>query len=206
MNVVESQARHWPEVAGLLRRSFPPHELGSLDEHEEAVASGALQVRVSLDDADRVAGCAVLRQLPLGATCLEFLAVDPDRRAGGVGRALLDDAVVLAAEHGDDWLVLEVEPPDTSALHPDHGDAARRMRFYERAGAFSACTGYGAPDLEAGTGIVDLELMVVPARPGATGPSLSQVVDWVRAMWGPGGYDRPADDPDLRTMLARLGY
>nr|WP_301539735.1 GNAT family N-acetyltransferase [Nocardioides sp. zg-DK7169] len=188
-----------------MERSFPPELLAPPSERGTELGSDVRRVRVALDG-DRVVGCAVLRRLPLAATCLEYLAVDPDTRSGGVGRALLDDAVALAAEAGGDWLVLEVEPVDSATADPDHGDPARRMRFYERAGAFAACTGYGAPDLAAGTGIVDLELLVIAARPGASGPTMSQVVDWTRALWGPDGYGRAADDPDLRAVLARLGY
>lgn len=205
MHIVAGDQRHLSAAARLLELSFPPELRVSRPRLQEKLESGAARLRVAVE-AEQVVGCAVLRSLPLAATCLDYLAVDPDVRSGGVGRALLDDAVAAAGERGDDWLVLEVEPEDSPAADPAYGDAARRMRFYRRAGAFAACTGYAAPDLARGSGLVDLELLVIAARPGASGPTMSQVVDWTRALWGPDGYGRPADDPDLRTVLGRVGY
>ena len=205
MQIIAGDQRHLTAAAQLLERSFPPELRVPRSRLQERLESGAARLRVAVE-AEQVVGCAVLRALPLAATCLDYLAVDPDVRSGGVGRALLDDAVAVAGERGDDWLVLEVEPEDSPAADPAYGDPARRMRFYRRAGAFPACSGYAAPDLAAGTGLVDLELLVIAARPGASGPTMSQVVDWTRALWGPAGYGRPADDPDLRTVLGRLGY
>jgi phosphinothricin acetyltransferase len=74
-------------------------QLAWIEEH-----SGGHPALVAVDDADEVAGFASLspyRPRPAYAPTVEdSVYVDRDRRGEGIGRRLLGDLVVLAADHG----------------------------------------------------------------------------------------------------------
>ncbi len=67
---------------------------------------------VAVDDGDRVLGfgsLSVFRNRPAYATTVEnSVYVDASRRGAGVGKALLDELVVLAGQHGFHTLVARV--------------------------------------------------------------------------------------------------
>jgi GNAT superfamily N-acetyltransferase len=91
----------------------------------EAISSRDSAVLVADDDGDRVGLCSAyldLNSVRFGRRCwVEDLAVDPERRSQGIGKALLDAARSWAAERGATHLEL------------DSGSArADAHRFYER--------------------------------------------------------------------------
>ncbi|HWJ68261.1 MAG TPA: ribosomal protein S18-alanine N-acetyltransferase [Nocardioides sp.] len=65
---------------------------------------------------------------------LQRIAVDPDRRRGGVASALVDAVRTLAAEQGAQRLLLEVREDNEAAraLYARHGfgELGRRQRYY----------------------------------------------------------------------------
>ncbi len=90
-----------------------------------AIEDGASEVLVADDGGELVGICSAyldLHSVRFGPRCwVEDLAVDPDRRSEGVGKALLDAAKAWARERG------------ASHLELDSGEArADAHRFYER--------------------------------------------------------------------------
>ena len=87
--------------------------------------------------AQRVAGFALLLHFPeINSSLLDFLAVAPEIRGGGVGQALYEAAREYLNELGSRGMYLEVWPDD-AAVVPDPATLAenrRRLRFYERYG------------------------------------------------------------------------
>ncbi|GIG57241.1 hypothetical protein Lfu02_16130 [Longispora fulva] len=149
--------------AEVLTPSFPPSELGPLDELEGA------HVRLAVDDDGRVLGGAVGDWAPhLRVMLLGYLALRPGVRGGGIGGALLDDTLAAWRAECDPCLILaEVEDPEAHAgTVEEHGDPAARLRFYRRRGARALDIPYFQPALSPGTGRVSgLFLMALHAAP-----------------------------------------
>ncbi|WP_412541720.1 hypothetical protein R8Z50_03965 [Longispora sp. K20-0274] len=149
--------------AEVLTPSFPPSELGSLDELDGA------HVRLALDDDGRVLGGAVGDWDPeLRVMLLGYLALRPGVRGGGIGGALLDDTLAAwRAEHDPCLILAEVEDPEAHAgAVEEHGDPAARLRFYRRRGARALDIPYFQPALSPESGRVPgLFLMVLHAAP-----------------------------------------
>jgi ribosomal protein S18 acetylase RimI-like enzyme len=184
------------QLAAIYVDSFPPEQR----EDPSAVLdpeSNALWV--ATDDAETVAGFAVVGDLPATASSLlDYLAVRADRRGAGVGRALLDALAASPRRNGRARrIVLEVEPAD-SPLDPF---AARRVGFYERWGAVLVLRDYRMPNLAA-PGALPMWLMSYELA-AAPPPGRDELRAVVRDIWTE-GYGRPADDPDLLALLAEL--
>lgn len=93
----------------------------------EAIAAPDSEIFVAEEDGSLIGLCSAyldLNSVRFGRRCwVEDLAVDPSRRSGGVGKALLDAVRSWAAERG------------ASHLELDSGDARTDAhRFYEREG------------------------------------------------------------------------
>ncbi len=84
-----------------------------------------------------VTGFALLLHFPeINSSLLDFLAVAPDIRGGGVGQALYEAAREYLKDLGSRGMYLEVWPDDPDVVtDPDTlADNRRRLRFYERYG------------------------------------------------------------------------
>lgn len=94
-----------------------------------------------------LANIAVLARMPCGASLLTpsgpiaelaLIAVDNATRHKGIGRALLDDAVVRAAHTGYEAVCLEVAADNRAAIHlytaADFIETGRRKNYYRRHG------------------------------------------------------------------------
>lgn len=96
----------------------------ALSEAIEATASDVIIARVDGELAGLCSAYMDLNSVRFGPRCwVEDLAVHPDRRSEGIGKALLDAARSWAADHGATHIEL------------DSGDARTDAhRFYEREG------------------------------------------------------------------------
>lgn len=83
----------------------------------------------------------------------EHLAIVPERRSQGDGRAVLERLIASSS-----LVVGEVEPPGRSPL------AARRIAFYERLGFSVAPGSYRQPPYDPGSPSVELLLVSAPRR------------------------------------------
>ena len=104
-----------------------------------AVIAGPASTAFVAEDAGRVVGlCTVYRDIDsvrFGPRAwVEDLAVHPDRRSAGIGRALLDAAKDWAREHGASHLELDSGLARTDA-----------HRFYDREGAVSRSYSFTFP-------------------------------------------------------------
>lgn len=171
--------------------SFVEQERMPFEEVRTSVMSGRRRLLVA------PRGFALLISLggPDGVMLLEYLAVAPEARSRGVGAALLK--AVAAGQAAP--VVWEIHEPYDSA----DPDDLRRLRFYERNGAalIPCAQGYAMPRL-GGAGVTAMRLMVLPAARAEEmrGDALR---DLVTRIWA-ASYGRPADDAELRLVLARL--
>lgn len=115
------------DFSAIYRESFPPEERRPL----ESLISTGTRVWVVRHDR-RVLGLAMVAMLEsAGVALLQYLAVAPSERSTGLGTRLLD---ALADDLGDEpgirGVLIEIEVPGRT-----DGEAARRLRFYQRWGA-----------------------------------------------------------------------
>lgn len=156
------EPRHLDQARAIYLAAFPPDErLPVADVLEHRLLDRKVLVAREDDDDDTVLAIAVLvPHHELGADLLEYLAVDPRRRSGGVGGALLEDVVRAA---GDRDVLAELEPPDSSS------DAARRADFYRRH-AFAPAPWQGDYVMPGPRGAVPLQLWHRSGRPSPADP------------------------------------
>lgn len=121
----------------ILRPSFPAKELMKLDRLVNEVEHGDTEVRIIRTDDGTLAGTVIGTWYEdARVLLLDYLALRPGQRGGGMGAALLNESVASWAEQYDPCIVLaEVEHPDHHNPHPQHGDPEARLRFYARQGA-----------------------------------------------------------------------
>lgn len=132
---------HTDEIAAvhaqILTPSFPADELMTLERLQGEVEHGTTSVRVVRDDAGDLAGCAIATWYEEARVLLlDYLALRPGARGGGLGGALLSSSVAAwSQEYAPCIILAEVEHPDHHDAHPQHGDPEARLRFYAREGA-----------------------------------------------------------------------
>ena len=126
---------------------------------------------------------------------LDFLAVEPAFRGTGVGSWTVR---ALAETAGADGLFLELEIPG-----PDEGQAGervRRLRFYERMGAFRLRVDYGL--LQEDGGVFPMLLYYLPHR--AAAPGRDAVEDALSRTFSITYGLLPERYPNWRAALARV--
>jgi ribosomal protein S18 acetylase RimI-like enzyme len=143
-----------------------------------------------------VVGFAILFRFPGGGLALlEYMAVDPEHRAQGIGEALFRDAVSGL----DAGVTLTVEVEADAAPHPDQADRARRKAFYRRLGCLEVeGLDYRVP-LPGGP--PPMNLMVW--RPTATEVVGVKLRDWLGRLYRD-GYGVGDHDPRFTAMTAGL--
>jgi GNAT superfamily N-acetyltransferase len=178
----------------VLKPAFPADELEDVE---------TLRVRYRVPR-PRVPGLAVLLAgEPLGGALgehfavsnivlLDYLAVRADRRGNGLGRELLDRALVSWRELlAPSAIFAEVEDPRGRSAGP-HGDPAARLRFYQRAGGKMLPLRYFQPSI--GPGVPRVRGMVLicldPWRESVPTDSVLAFLD---------EYMEAAEGPEVRT-------
>jgi GNAT superfamily N-acetyltransferase len=153
------------------------------------------RVRVTRMDG-AFAGFAILFRFPGGGLALlEYMAVEPAYRAGGIGQALFRDAAANVAR--GDTLIVEVEADAEPGQ--DQADRARRKRFYRRLDCLEVeGLDYRVPL----PGDPPLMSLLVWRPPSAT-LERATLTDWLTRLYRH-GYHTPLDDPRLTGMLAAL--
>ncbi len=133
---------HLPDFLDLYETAFPANEripVSSIIRILQAKERGEYRGEhfiVACDASDPVLGMALVDILPeCAAAYLVYLAVDPDRRSGGIGRAMLDEIVKQSVEWNPETVavILEVDRPENSSTG-ERELAERRIQFYERSG------------------------------------------------------------------------
>jgi len=123
--------------AQILAPSFPAYELMTVERLMTEVDAGSTEVRVVRDADGSLAGTAIATWYEEASVLLiDYLALRPGQRGGGLGGALLSSSIeAWALEHDPCIIIAEVEHPDHHDAHPQHGDPEARLRFYGRQGA-----------------------------------------------------------------------
>lgn len=190
----------WRDV---LAPSFPPDELTSPDDLRSGFASGELTAYGVEQDGQVVAGIVASWSRATQVLLVDYLALAPGHRGGGVGGRLLDRSLAGWREELHPVLVLaEVEHPGHHAAHPSHGDPAARVRFYARHGARALTVPYFQPGI-GGPGSPRVPAMLLEAlgtEPGADAVPAAAVrgflLEHLRECEG-----TVSDDPAVRRLL-----
>ncbi|MFI2101840.1 hypothetical protein ACH436_00975 [Isoptericola sp. NPDC019693] len=191
----------WQDV---LVPSFPPDELASPDGLHAGIGSGELTAYGVEQDGRVVAGIVATWSRATRVLLVDYLALAPGRRGGGVGGRLLDRSLAGWREELHPVLALaEVEHPGHHPVHPTHGDPAARLRFYARHGARALALPYFQPGI-GGPGSPRVPAMLLTALgtdPGAEAVPAAAVRDFLlehlRECEG-----TVADDPAVGRLLA----
>lgn len=170
----------WRDV---LAPSFPPDELTSPDDLRAGLASGELTAYgVQQQDGQVVAGIVASWSRATQVLLVDYLALAPGHRGGGVGGRLLDRSLAGWREELHPVLALaEVEHPGQHPVHPTHGDPAARLRFYARHGARALALPYFQPGI-GGPGsprVPAMLLMALGTDPGADAVPAPAVRDFL---------------------------
>ena len=162
----------------ILEPSFPAYELMSLERLAYDVEHGDTSVRVIRGDDGELAGCAIGTWYEAARVLLlDYLALRPGARGGGLGGALLNSSVAAWSKQYDPCVVLaEVEHPDHHDAHPEHGDPEARLRFYAREGARLLPLPYFTPGVGEGMPRVGgMMLAVLHAHPDLLGDNDEEI-------------------------------
>jgi acetoin utilization deacetylase AcuC-like enzyme/GNAT superfamily N-acetyltransferase len=139
----DPERRTFAEARELFRAAFPS-EQSAIDRIERMIVERARLdfeplMLVSEDARRRVTGLTFTYYFPeTQFGYLQYIASDPQRPARGLGGALYESLRELLSHKGARGLLLDVPPVDPQKLK-DPARAAinrKRMRFYERLGAF----------------------------------------------------------------------
>jgi GNAT superfamily N-acetyltransferase len=109
---------------GLLLPAFPPSELITIDELRAGVATGAVDVVATVDEADVPVACAIGESPSSGgAALLAYLAVRQELRSSGLGGELLSQALARWTDLWQPGLILvEIENSVADRRDPAYGD------------------------------------------------------------------------------------
>jgi GNAT superfamily N-acetyltransferase len=163
----------------VLRPSFPPAELVSLESFLADHAAGRLESLGVVERPDDAApldepGAASAGRVVAGVVgswsaearvlLVQYLAIAPGRRGDGIGAALLGAAVSAWLTSLRPVMVLgEVEHPRFHTASEAHGDPEARLRFYARHGARVLAVPYFQPGNEPGAERVPALLLMTLA-------------------------------------------
>lgn len=114
-----------------LKRDFPPSELKSLAAILNMLRKDSYDVLGAYESHELVAYALMYRPKEGRIVLLDYLAVVPERRNGGIGSLFLRQLRDYYKKTAD-VLMIECERPKSA---PDEMEARKRIRFYTQAGA-----------------------------------------------------------------------
>lgn len=184
----------------LLQPTFPEDELLTEEDFVDGCLAGTIQLHVERDGGRPIALVAAEFHPQSRVLLVDYLAVEPSARGGGIGgRALTAALKTWQQEFGPRLVLAEVEHPSTPAREAAHGDPVARVAFYARLGARALPLPYAQPPLRPGGRAVD-GLMLVVLREDGRAPdhevAASPVRDFLRQ-------HLPSGD-DCRRALDRI--
>ncbi|MFD2839020.1 GNAT family N-acetyltransferase [Populibacterium corticicola] len=151
LQVLESPEQLTEFYNSVLAPSFPPTELVDLEEFVESCNNDYLHVIGAVKDDEIIAGAVGTTPTQEGVMLLLYLALQPGLRGSGVGGALLDYSIKAWRELFNPTIVMaEVEHPTYHAPSEEHGDPAKRLRFYARHGGKILDIPYFQPSIREG--------------------------------------------------------
>lgn len=204
----------------VLSPSFPPAELVSLDSFLADHAAGHLESLGVVEVPDGgvstatgatgpepagrvVAGVVGSWSAEARVLLVQYLAIAPGRRGGGIGAALLGAAVAAWLKDLHPVMVLgEVEHPRFHAASEAHGDPEARLRFYARHGGRVLAVPYFQPGNEPGADRVPALLLMTLATedPEATSVPAAPLRTFLREYFE-SSEGSLADDAPTRALL-----
>lgn len=121
----------------LYETAFPPEERVFTSRLLNGVKTQReYHMLAAVDESGGLAGLAFYNELPEAQSAfLWYLAVLPDLRGQGIG-AWLYQAVLQHLDKNDRAMFLDVEIPEEMRTPAEREMAARRIRFYQRLGAY----------------------------------------------------------------------
>lgn len=183
----------------IYEESFPVRQRTPFDELLAADDDYTAEAAVLGDDVVGIAFASSLESV--GWHLLEYMAIAPGRRGGGLGGAVWEHVAEGAARAGASGVVLEVEDPEEHGIDADERQTReRRISFWERCGAGRLpVPRYVVPNLD-DSGTEPLVLMASPADAATATPVLAALV---RAIYTE-AYGLAPDDPLVVTALGTL--
>jgi ribosomal protein S18 acetylase RimI-like enzyme len=193
--------------AAIYEKSFPASERDETADLLASVEAGERLCYLARLDGEVVGVAVALALDGPSVVFLEYLAVDPSKRNGGIGGTILGHlrAHLEADSGGATFMVFEVESPE-EADGAERALRERRIGFYRRhAAAIVQCAPrYRAPNLERENETVPYVLLSVPltaAAPAAlSGERLRRCVNAILTQ----SYGLAPDDPLVREVVDDL--
>lgn len=197
---------------GLLRPSFPPAELVTMDWLVDGVADGSVSVHLVEAHGAPVSVSVTERLGTTGCTMLSYLATSPEMRGRGVGSRLFARMMQsVRVEDRPRLVVAEVERPDRHTGSAEHGDPAARLRFYGRQGATALDLPYFQPGIGEGAPVLGMLLLalhvdstlVMEGPDGPAVPGWTLVDDVVDVILGERSESESPESSALRVASGR---
>ena len=189
-------------VQAIYEEAFPVRQRVPFEELVEGARSGDELALVGLENG-RPIGLAFLSRLESARHLfLEYFAVASDLRGAGHGASLWTALrQQLAARELGLPIVLEVEDPAEKQIDAaEAAHRARRVRFWEKAGAIVLpVDGYVIPDV-GGDGSEPMRLMWMPGRPDDEHPRDERLLKLILALYE-AGYGLDHDDVLVQRAL-----
>ena len=221
IEAVSDPARLGQVYREILAPSFPDTEIVGREEFVAAGASGHLDVLVASSAPGGDPLGVVVGERHGDGVLVDWLAVSGTTRGGGVGAALIAAGLERWLAGGALLVLGEVERPDLFPAHPEYGDPARRLAFYERLGTTVIDLPYFQPPIADGKPRLPGLLLVVlaaadpsPAPRRLTTAEVAAVRDVLTATMGEPEADdgqtvrafAPLDDPAGPRLLPLSRY
>ncbi|MBQ8174710.1 MAG: GNAT family N-acetyltransferase [Clostridia bacterium] len=125
--VIAKTKEQLASVEALYLVAFPPSERKPFSLIQKKVGEGSMEI-LSMEENGRFLGLAIMI-LHGDIALLDYLAVAPECRGGGIGTKTL---AALRARYPDRHLLLEIEDPDEPS--DNRAERLRRREFYTRNG------------------------------------------------------------------------